>query len=112
MIFYGSVAFGFALAEPARNSVPAAFLLFGFMGASSSFLAFMAVAEKRQWKTQAQGAKSIYYLAGLMEGGETIGFFVLMCLFPGAFAVLAWIFGALCLVTAGARLVVVRQRLG
>lgn len=111
MIFYGAVAFGFAWADPGANALAAAFLLAGFMGASSSFLAFMAVAEKRGLKTEAQGKKAVYYLAGLMEGTETIGFFAFMCLFPALFPGFAWAFGALCFLTAFARLWTVYQTL-
>ena len=42
-------------------------------------------------------------IPGLLEGTETIAFFVLLCLLPAWFAPLAWGFGALCLYTAIAR---------
>ncbi len=51
-------------------------------------------------ETRAQGEKSLYYSAGLLEGTETIAFFALLCLFPQPSPPLAWGFGALCLVTA------------
>lgn len=111
MIFYAGVAFAFGVAEPGTNALPSAWLLTGFMAASSSFLAFSIMAEKRGLKTEAQGEKSIYYLAGLMEGGETIAFFALMCLIPAWFPYLAGVFGALCLVTAAARITVTRAML-
>ncbi len=98
--FYGALPFGFALAGEA---LPAAFLLFAFYVNGASFLAFALLAEKKGLTTTAQGEKSIYYAAGLMEGAETILFFLAMCLFPFAFAPLAWVFGALCLVTAAGR---------
>jgi hypothetical protein len=41
----------------------------------------------------------------LMEGAETIVFFVLFCLFPGFFPTLAIIFAALCLLTVGQRFI-------
>ena len=65
---------------------------------------FAILAEKRGLQTSARGEKSLYFTAGLMEGTETIAFFVLMCVFPAAFAPLAGIFAALCLLTALARL--------
>ena len=68
-------------------------------------MAFSVLAQKRGLATAAQGAKSIYYLAGLAEGFETIVFMVAACLFPAAFPVLAYAFAALCWVSAGARLV-------
>ena len=39
-----------------------------------------------------------------MEGTETILAFLLLALWPGLFLPVAWGFGALCLVTAAARL--------
>jgi hypothetical protein len=97
------VPFAFALANPAANALPAAALLLGFMGAGTSFLAFASVAARRGLASDAFPHKGIYYLGGLTEGGETIGFFVLMCLWPGAFPVLASLFAVLCLMTAATR---------
>lgn len=101
-VFYGALPLAFALRDPA-GAVPAVFLLFGFYVNAASFLGFAILAEKRGIKTSAQGQKSLYFSAGLMEGSETILFFVAMCLFPAAFGPLAWVFGALCLVTAAGR---------
>jgi hypothetical protein len=58
------------------------------------------------------GAKSLYFTGGLLEGAETIAFFVLICLAPGWFAPAAWVFGALCFVTAGSRVLLARQVFG
>jgi len=102
-LFYGGVVFGFALARP-DNALPAAFLVFSFIGTGSSFLAFAILAAKRGLATTARGDKSFYYLGGLTEGGETIALFVVLCLMPGAFPPLAWGFGALCWVTTVARI--------
>lgn len=104
MIFYGAVIFAFAAVHPGDNGFPAAFLLAGFMATCSSFLGFAAIAATRGMTEEMQGHKSIYYLAGLAEGAETIGFFALMCLFPGAFSLFALIFGLLCFATAAGRL--------
>ena len=60
-------------------------------------------------ETSAQGSKSLYFSNGLLEGSETIGFFVLLCLLPQHFVPLAWIFGALCYATATLRLLAARQ---
>jgi len=97
-LFYGAVVFGFALAAP-QNRLPGAFLLFSFIGTGSSFLAFAIFAARRGWKTDRRGRKSIYYLGGLTEGGETIALFTALCLFPGAFPALAWLFGSACWLT-------------
>lgn len=104
-VFYATVPFAFALAEPAANALPAAFLLFSFIGTGSSFLAFAIIAAKRDIATDLRGKKSFYYLGGLTEGSETILLFVLACLLPGWFPALAWGFGALCWLTTATRLV-------
>ncbi|TWT03805.1 CDP-alcohol phosphatidyltransferase family protein [Reyranella sp. CPCC 100927] len=103
MVFYAVTVLGFALADP-ENAIWAAVLLTGFMGTSSSFLAWAAVAAKRGHTTTDRGRKSIYYSAGLVEGTETVLFFVAMCLWPEVFAWLAAAFAALCLWTTIVRL--------
>lgn len=107
-LFYGAVPFAFAVLDPA-NAVAAAFLLFSFYVNGTSFLGFATMAEKRGLETSAQGQKSLYYSAGLLEGTETIVFFVLLCLLPSHFAILAYLFGALCFVTATARVLNARH---
>lgn len=101
-IFYAGVPFFFAAGRP-EEALPAAFLVFSFVGTGGSFLAFSAIAAKRGLTTETRGRKSIYYLGGLTEGAETIALFVLVCLFPQFFGLFAWIFGALCWVTTAGR---------
>lgn len=103
-IFYGAIPFGFALYAPELYALPAAFLLLSFIGTGSSFLAYAIVAEKRRITTDIRGKKSFYYLGGLTEGTETIVFFLLCCLLPQHFPILAWIFGGLCWITTGTRI--------
>ena len=104
-VIYAVFVFGFALARPEENAVAAAFLILSFVGTGSSFLAYAIFAEKRKITTDIRGRKSLYYLGGLTEGSETIAAFALMCLFPGSFAVIAWIFGGLCWITTVTRAV-------
>jgi len=101
---YAGTAFAFALADPDANALPAAFLLFAFVGTGSSFLAFAAVAARRGLETRARGVKSLYYLGGLTEGTETILFFALCCLWPRSFPLLAAVFGTACWITTAARI--------
>lgn len=103
-IFYAAVIFGFALARPASNALPAAGLLFSFMGTGASFLAFAIMAAKHGLASPIYHHKSLYYLGGLTEGSETMALFVALCLWPDAFAPLAWGFALLCLITAISRL--------
>ncbi|MCC6006110.1 MAG: CDP-alcohol phosphatidyltransferase family protein [Rhodobacteraceae bacterium] len=98
-VFYALVPVGFALADPHANALPAAVLVAAFVGTGSSFLAFAAIAAKRDVSPAAFPAKGIYYLGGLTEGFETILVFTAMCLFPQAFPVLALVFAAACALT-------------
>ena len=102
---YAIVPLGFAIWSPRTNAVPAALLLASFLANGSAFLAFSIMAERRGMTTTRQGRKSIYYLAGIAEGFETIAFMIAFCLFPGAFPVLAMAFAALCWISAVGRLV-------
>ena len=108
-LFYGAVPLAFVLLDPASNGAAGAFLLLSFYVNGASFLGFAILAEKRGIETEAQGKKSLYYSNGLLEGTETILFFVALCLFPAAFPVLAWLFGAACFLTAGLRVHAARQ---
>ena len=98
-IFYSLVILGFALADPENNGLAAAFLIFSFIGTGSSFLAFAAAAEKQGISSDSHGQKAFYYLGGLTEGTETILFFVIICMYPECFPVLAVVFGSLCWIT-------------
>jgi len=102
-LFYAGVPFFFAVGRP-EFALPAAFLIFSFVGTGSSFLAFAVIAAKRGIATQAGGRKSIYYLGGLTEGTETIALFALICLVPDWFGILAWVFGGLCWLTTIGRI--------
>lgn len=101
-IFYASVPLGFAIADPACNALPAAMLLFAFLGTSSSFLAYASIAAKRQLTPSHN--KAIAYLGGLTEGAETILCFVLMCWLPAYFPVMAYGFALMCLFTTATRI--------
>lgn len=103
-MFYGAVPLGFVLMDPATNAVAGAVLLASFYFNGTSFLGYAILAEKRGLSTDRQGVKSLYFSNGLLEGTETIVFFVLLCLFPGSFPVLAWMFGLLCFLSGGLRI--------
>jgi phosphatidylglycerophosphate synthase len=102
-VFYGAVPLAFVLRDPDANAVAGAFLLFSFYVNAATFLGYAILAEKHGLQTRSRGEKSLYFTAGLMEGTETILCFLLLALWPALFVPLAWVFGALCLVTAAAR---------
>lgn len=103
-LFYGAIPLAFVLNDPATNGAAGAFLLAAFYFNGTSFLGYAILAEKRGMETRSQGVKSLYFSNGLLEGTETIGFFVLLTLFSGGFAVMAWIFGTLCFIGGALRI--------
>ena len=103
-LFYASIPLAFAVADPPANALPAAVLLAAFIGTGSSFLAFAVLAEKRGLKSEDYPNKGIYYLGGLTEATETLLCFVAMCLWPQHFALWAYGFALLCVLTIATRL--------
>lgn len=102
---YAIIPLGFAFADPASNAIPAAVLLASFYFNGASFLAFAIMAEKRNMASTVRGEKSLFFTTGLAEATETIAVFCAMCLFPGWFGVLAWMFAAVVLYTTASRIV-------
>ncbi len=102
-LFYAGFVFACAIAQP-DAALPAAFLIFSFVGTGTSFLAYAIVAAQRNLPQEPAAKKSFAHIGGLTEGGETIAFFTAMLLWPEAFAALAWIFGALCWLTTASRI--------
>lgn len=103
--FYGVFPLAFAIQDPAANALAAAAVLASFYLNGAAFLAFAAMAERRKMHTEAQGEKSLYYVAGLAEGTETIAVFLAWCVLPELFAPIAFAFAALTLLSAMARIV-------
>lgn len=111
-LFYGAVPLAFILADPAGNGAAGGFLLASFYVNGATFLGFSALAERHKMKTEVHGKKSLYFSEGLLEGTETILFFVLICLMPANFEIFAWIFGSLCFLTAVMRVLAARRIFG
>lgn len=111
-LFYAAIPLAFVLRDPGANGVAGAVLLASFYVNGATFLGYAVLAEKKGMETRSRGEKSLYFTAGLLEGTETIGFFVLICLWPAAFAPLAFIFAGLCFVTAFSRVLLARRVFG
>lgn len=109
-LFYVSVPVAFGWVS-AANQMPALALVASFTLTAVSFLGFAAIAARRGESDGAHGPKAFIYSTGLMEGGETIAFFTLFCLFPEHFPTLAMIFAALCILTVAQRIVLAAKSL-
>jgi phosphatidylglycerophosphate synthase len=104
-LFYAAVPLAFAFCDPSRNALAASVLLAAFIGTGVSFLAYAIMATKRGETSTAYPSKGFYYLGGLTEGFETVLCFVAMCLWPQHFAIIAYVYAAMCAVTTLTRLV-------
>jgi phosphatidylglycerophosphate synthase len=102
--FYGAIPFAFILADPEQNAVAGALVIFSFYVNAASFLAFSAIAARRLMQQSGPLEKSLFFSVGLAEATETYLFFALVCLFPDAFALLAFMFAAIVFYTALSRL--------
>ena len=109
-LFYAAVPVAFGLAAPG-NLLPAMLLVASFTVTAVSFLGFAAIAARSGQRDGAHGPKAFIYSTGLMEGGETIAFFILFCLFPAYFAELALLFASLCVVTVAQRIMLAAKTL-
>lgn len=103
-LFYGMIPLAFIIHDPAANSIAGAALLTSFYVNGASFLGYAILAERRGMSTTTRGEKSLYFTSGLLEGTETIAFFVVLCLWPTAFAPLAFGFALLCFLTTISRI--------
>lgn len=111
-LFYGVIPAAFILADPQANAIAGAVLLVAFYFNCATFLGYAVLAERKGLETDHRGSKSLYFTGGLLEGTETIAFFLIVCIWPQWFALLAWLFAAGTLVTAIARVILAWQVFG
>jgi phosphatidylglycerophosphate synthase len=102
-LLWALLPLGFMLHAP-EAAFAAAILLSSFAMSMSVFLAFAVMAEKRGASSTAQGQKSLFYLAGLAEGTETIGFFAFVMVCPQFFIPAALVFSAIVYISVLGRL--------
>ena len=93
-LLWSLLPLAFIIGTP-QNAVAAAVLLSSFAMSMVVFLAFAIMAEKRGVSTESQGKKSFFYMAGLAEGTETIGFFAFVMIAPTYFTPAAYGFAVL-----------------
>ena len=93
-VLWGLLPIGFIILD-SDNAIAAAVLLSSFSMSMTVFLAFAIMAEKRGLETDAQGTKSFFYVAGLAEGTETIAFFAIVIIWPGAFIPAAFVYAGI-----------------
>lgn len=105
-LLYGAIPLAFAVNDPSVNALPAAVLLMSFFANGTAFLAFAIMAERRKLETEAQGQKSLFYMAGLAEGFETVVALAAFCLWPASFPLLAYGYACVCGLSAFGRILI------
>jgi phosphatidylglycerophosphate synthase len=100
-----ALALGLAFAAGTPDALAAvALLLASFYVNGATWMYLAALLEKRRAGAAARGElTSVTMPGGLIEGAETILFYTLFLLFPGALVPLFWLMAALVLITAGQR---------
>lgn len=93
LMIYSGYVLAFAIGRP-ENALPAAVLIYTFLATGASFLAAANIAAKRGITREPPSRKSFFYKAALIEGVETSGYLVVICLFPDYFAVITYVFAA------------------
>ena len=97
-LIYSLLPFGFILFDN-DNFLSMSLLLSSFIGTCSTFLTTAWLFEKRKIKIEQLSKKSFFYSEGIIEGTETIVFFILMFVFFEIASFIAWIFALLCFLT-------------
>jgi len=108
--FYGAIPVAFVFLDPTDNAIAGAVLLMSFYFNGGTFLGYAVLAEKHKMATAQRGSKSLYFSTGLLEGTETIAFFVALCVWPQHFAIMAYLFAGACFYTAGARILLAYRK--
>lgn len=112
-VVYAAIPLGIALASgSSAGFVALALLLSSFYINGASWMYLAALLEKRAAGAKAHGELTTVTMpAGLIEGAETILFYTIFLLFPGAFTPLALLMAVLVLFTAGQRVAWARGQL-
>ena len=108
-LFYISIPVAFGIADPV-NLLPALLLVASFTLTAVSFLAFAAIAAKLPDRKVGPTPKAFIYSTGLMEGGETIVFYILFCILPDMFGILATMFAFFCFLTVVQRIFIASRK--
>ncbi|QHY94398.1 Inner membrane protein YnjF [Streptomyces sp. S4.7] len=105
-LVYGAFVVGVAVGV-GGPALPFLLVLLAYYVNGTVFLAFSSIAERtgRRGDGRRSGGRSLNFLGGLAEGGETIAVHTLWCLLPGFAHTIAWVWAAVVAVTAAHRVV-------
>ena len=108
LLVYSGFVLAFAIGRP-ENAVPAAILIYTFLATGASFLAAANIAAKRGIAREPPERKSFFYKAAIAEGVETTAYLVVICLLPDSFAIVTYVFAAICWVSVAGHFIWARQ---
>jgi len=97
-LIYSGFVLGFAIGRP-DDALAAAVLIYTFLATGSSFLAAANIAARRGMTREPANRKSFFYKAAIAEGAETTAYLCLICLLPDYFALITYVFAAVCWVS-------------
>lgn len=106
-LVYGAFVVGVAVGV-GGSALPFLLVLLAYYVNGTVFLAFSSIAERtgrRQADDRLSRGRSLNFLGGLAEGGETIAVHTLWCLLPAHAHAVAWAWAAVVAVTAAHRVV-------
>jgi phosphatidylglycerophosphate synthase len=106
-VIYAFIVVMFAVGiNTAPAYIAALFLLLTYRVNAASWMYISSLLEKRSHGAKTRGEfTSVTMPAGLIEGTETVVFYIVCFLLPGLVTPLFWLFGALIVFTIGQRLV-------
>jgi phosphatidylglycerophosphate synthase len=93
-LIYSGYVLAFAIGRP-ENAIPAAVLIYTFLGTGTTFLAAAIIAAKRDIRREPASRKSFFYNTALAEGAESTIYLALICILPDHFAVMSCAFAAI-----------------
>ena len=105
--FYVSVPLGFSLISN-NNNLPTIILLISYIINLASVLGLAAINNFDENSLKKE-KKSFFYSGGLIEGTETILFYLLICVFPDKYIILTYFFSILVFFTALIRLYLAKK---
>lgn len=110
IFLYAGMIFAFLLGAP-QFALAAAFLLFTWMLSGFASLAFQIEAAASDVDDDTRSRPAFFLLDGLASGTEITLVLMLMCGLPAYFPAIALLYGIICLVTTGSRILIAYKSL-
>ena len=110
MTAYSAMLLGFAVIHPEGGMVWAVVLM-GYLLVTTTTLALSSLIEKQNARVLPENNRSLQFTPGFAEAGETTAVYVLLAVFPGWTAAIAWGWAVLCFATVVQRTLLAKRLL-